>query len=142
MSGPDPVNPYQSPTVHSDNNGGGGNPLLIPGIFLLVLAIMMLGLILLSIPVQIAQMREIDAPVGQVDAAVSMVTLMVWIIMTVAIIWGSIGMVRLRGYRNAMAAAVLAVIPVCSPCFVLGIPFGIWALVVLLRADVRAKFQG
>jgi len=143
MIGPDPVNPYQSPAEYHDD-AATGNPLLIPGIFLLVLASLMLALILLSIPGQIIRMRQIDTttPEGQGELTGSIVALVVWIVMMACIIWGSIAMVRLRGYSNAMVAAVLAVIPVCSPCFVLGIPFGIWAIIVLMRTEVRARFLG
>lgn len=144
MNAPDPVNPYQSPAAYSDETAAAGNPLLIPGIILLVLASLMLAIILLSIPGQILRMRAIDTMTheGQGELAGSIVGLVSWIIMMGSIIWGSIGMVRLRGYRNAWVAAVLAVVPVCSPCFVLGIPFGIWALVVLSRSETRARFQG
>jgi hypothetical protein len=104
----------------------------------------MLALILLSIPVQMVQMQAIDtnSPVGRGDLAVSIAALVCWIVMMAAIISGAIGMIRLRGYRSAWIAAVLAVIPACSPGFVLGIPLGIWAMIVLMRTEVRARFLG
>jgi len=116
---------------------------MIPATILLVLASIMLFFILLSIPGQVLRMRAIDTttPGGQGELAGMIVSLVIWTVMMAAIIWGSIAMLRLRGYSNAMVAAVLAVIPVCSPCFVLGIPFGIWAIIVLKRAEVRARFQ-
>lgn len=43
-------------------------------------------------------------------------------------------------YRWAYAAAVLACLPLPSPCTLLSIPFGIWALVVLHRRDVKEAF--
>ena len=144
MNGPDGnVNPYQSPTAYQAD-AVVGNPLMIPAIVLLVLASSMLFLILLSIQSQILRMREIDTTTsGGLGELCGMIgSLVIWITMMAAIIWGSIAMLRLRGYRDAMAAAVLAVIPICSPCFVLGIPFGIWAIVVLMRVEVRTKFQG
>lgn len=45
---------------------------------------------------------------------------------------------RLRGL--ALAAAVVAIIP-CHAAFVLGIPIGIWSLIVLTRRDVAATFS-
>ncbi|MGI8979380.1 MAG: hypothetical protein ACR2FY_09150 [Pirellulaceae bacterium] len=45
-----------------------------------------------------------------------------------------------KSYRWAYAAAVLACIPLPSPCTLLNIPFGIWALVVLHRRDVKEEF--
>jgi glucose-6-phosphate-specific signal transduction histidine kinase len=57
------------------------------------------------------------------------------------IVYGAWCMRRGRRYRLALAAAVLASIPVLSPCIWMGIPFGVWALVVLRRPGVRAAFS-
>lgn len=51
---------------------------------------------------------------------------------------GGIKMRRLKSYGLAMTASILAVIPGVS-CIV-GLPFGIWSLVVLLRPEVKAAF--
>jgi hypothetical protein len=56
------------------------------------------------------------------------------------ILVGAIMMLRLRGRGLAMTASVLSVIPCVSPCCVVGIPFGIWALVSLSQPDVREAF--
>ncbi len=49
-------------------------------------------------------------------------------------------LLRGRQYNICIIGAILAAIPMITPCFVLGIPFAIWALVVLLRKDTRAAF--
>ena len=54
---------------------------------------------------------------------------------------GAIQMMKLRSYGFAMTASILAVIPCCSPCFILGIPFGIWGIVVLSNAQVKHAFR-
>src|SRR4030095_10315474 len=43
-------------------------------------------------------------------------------------------------YKLAYMAAVLSCIPVLSASGYLGIPFGIWALLVLLRRDMKEAF--
>src|SRR5262249_48554637 len=53
---------------------------------------------------------------------------------------GAVQMMRLRSYPSALAAAILAVIP-WSPAWILGLPFGIWALVILAKPEVRAGFR-
>lgn len=55
------------------------------------------------------------------------------------IFFGAMKMKELQGYGLAMMAAILALIPCFSICCV-GIPFGIWALVVLLNQDVKNAF--
>jgi hypothetical protein len=44
-------------------------------------------------------------------------------------------------YKLAYRAAVLSCIPILSASGYLGIPFGIWALLVLRRRDVREAFK-
>ena len=52
---------------------------------------------------------------------------------------GAVHMMRLRSYALAVVATMLAMLP-WSPAWILGVPFGIWALVVLRRPEVRAAF--
>lgn len=55
------------------------------------------------------------------------------------VIYGAMQMKELRSYAMSIAAAVLAILP-CGPCCCIGLPVGIWALVVLLRPEVKAAF--
>ena len=53
------------------------------------------------------------------------------------IIFGGFEMLRLRSYAWAMAAAIIAIMA----CSLLGLPVGIWALIILLQTGVREKFS-
>ena len=57
------------------------------------------------------------------------------------ILFGALKMKKCRSYGWAMTASILAVIPCVSPCCLVGIPIGIWALVVLSKPEVKAQFQ-
>jgi hypothetical protein len=59
------------------------------------------------------------------------------------VIFGGIRMLSLKNYGLAILAAILAALPgvSCSGCCGVGAIVGIWALVVLLNAEVRAAFQ-
>jgi hypothetical protein len=50
-------------------------------------------------------------------------------------------MQKLSNHGLAMAAAIVAMIPCFSPCCLLGLPFGIWALVMLNKPEVRSQFS-
>ena len=50
-------------------------------------------------------------------------------------------MKNLESYSFAMAASIIAMIPCIGPCCLLGIPFGIWSIVVLGDAQVKAAFR-
>jgi len=62
--------------------------------------------------------------------------LMFKIVPAILILIGSILMMEIRSYAWAVAAAIVAIIS----CSLIGFPVGIWALVVLMRADVRETF--
>ncbi len=59
----------------------------------------------------------------------------------VVILIAAVQMLRVRKYGLAKTGAILAVIPCIGPCLVLGIPFGIWALVTLGKSGVRTAFR-
>jgi hypothetical protein len=47
---------------------------------------------------------------------------------------------QLRGWGLSMAGAILAMLP-CTPCCIIGLPIGIWAILVLIDNDVKAAFD-
>jgi hypothetical protein len=57
------------------------------------------------------------------------------------IIYASMEMKKLKQWGLAVGASILAMIPCISPCCIIGLPIGIWSLVVLMRDDVKAAFQ-
>jgi len=56
------------------------------------------------------------------------------------VLFGALKMQKLSNHGLAMATAIVAMIPCFSPCCLLGLPFGIWALVVLNKPEVRSQF--
>jgi hypothetical protein len=54
---------------------------------------------------------------------------------------GAVMMMRLRGYGLAVLGSILALNPLNTPCCLLEVPFGLWALIVLLNGDVRRAFR-
>jgi hypothetical protein len=60
--------------------------------------------------------------------------------MSVLVLIGASKLQSLKSREFAFAAAILAMIPCLTPCCVLGMPFGIWALVVLNKPEVKSQF--
>jgi len=54
---------------------------------------------------------------------------------------GGLRMMRFQSYALAEAASIWAMFP-WSPAFVVGLPFGLWALLVLIKPEVKLAFQG
>ena len=59
----------------------------------------------------------------------------------IVILVSAIKMRRLRSYSLAKTGAILAMIPCFGPCYLLGIPFGIWAIIVLNKPGVAEEFR-
>ncbi len=55
------------------------------------------------------------------------------------VIFGALKMRNLQGHSLALGAAVVSIIP-CSGCCCIGLPVGIWALVLLLKPEVKSQF--
>jgi GYF domain 2 len=65
------------------------------------------------------------------------------IIIEILILVGALKMLKLRGYNFAYAAAIMSVIPCITSCCIwpLGLIFGIWAMVVMSKPEVKSQFS-
>ncbi len=57
------------------------------------------------------------------------------------ILAGGIKMRKMENYGLCMAASIVAMIPCVSACCLVGLPIGIWSLVVLSKPEVKAVFR-
>jgi hypothetical protein len=73
-------------------------------------------------------------PLGMAEAVFGMV-------ISGLIFFGAMKMQSLSSYSFAFVAAVLAMVPCMTPCCVIGLPFGIWALVVLNKPGIKSQFD-
>jgi len=78
---------------------------------------------------------------NMMSGGIGMVFNVIGIIIGVVILMGAMKMRKLQSYGFVMAAAVIAMIPCISPCCLLGLPAGIWALIVLMKPEVKAAFH-
>jgi len=76
-----------------------------------------------------------NGPLGIANVALGMV-------MAILIFMGASKMQSLRSYEFAFTAAVLSVVPCLTPCcgYVIGLAFGIWALWLLTRPEIKSQF--
>ena len=85
-----------------------------------------------------------EQPVGmsrETQTAIRMGWSTLMLVTSAIILFGSFQMKSLRNRTLAMVACVLAIIPCLGPCFILGIPFGIWGLRVMRDDEVQAAFE-
>mgnify|MGYP000843977813 CR=1 FL=1 len=60
----------------------------------------------------------------------------------VVLVLGGLSLMRRKSYGLAMTGAILAIVPGFSCCCLFGMPLGIWALLLLLKPEIKAAFQG
>jgi hypothetical protein len=56
------------------------------------------------------------------------------------VLFGAIKLLKLRNYGVATASSIVAMLP-CQCCCLFGLPFGIWALMVLNKPEVKSQFS-
>ena len=72
--------------------------------------------------------------------AFGVVSAIIGLAIAALLIWVGLQMKALRQWTLSMVGAILAMIPCISPCCIIGLPIGIWAVVVLLKPEVKAAF--
>jgi hypothetical protein len=112
--------------------------LQIPAMALIVFSVMSLPYLLIPLPLLVVGLiaagpdREAlwSLPLGWLNAVSS-----------VFVLTGALKMRTLTSYRQARIAALAACIPLLSPAIYFGVPFGIWAVIVLNRPTIRSRFS-
>lgn len=68
----------------------------------------------------------------------------VGILICIFMLYGALKMRKLESYGLSITVSILAMIPCLSPCLspccVIGLPVGIWALVMLNKSDIKMHF--
>ena len=83
---------------------------------------------------------QAQAIANATSGVIGIIFMLVCVVLNVVILLGAIKMKKGESYGLAMAAAIIAIIPCYTTCC-LSIPFGIWALVVLLNDEVKQAFN-
>ncbi len=143
-------NPYASPAKqgrqidpHAKSQVAG------PAISLIVVCIISLLLVSLGLLLDVWLIASGTAdrmvqPSGM-DKITQLMIRMIWsfllLITNGVVLAASIRMFSMKSYGFAKTGAIISVIPCLGPCCILGIPFGIWALVVLAKPNVANAFR-
>lgn len=71
---------------------------------------------------------------------VAIVVQCLFIIVNLVIITGAFFMSRMQSWGMSLTSTILAMVNFGTCCCVLGLPIGIWSLVILLRPEIKAAF--
>ncbi|HZT82465.1 MAG TPA: hypothetical protein VFA26_19710 [Gemmataceae bacterium] len=116
--------------------GGPATALIVTGVLNVVVSLIVL--------VVAAAVGGMDTSRGRPDGEGELISGVarggVGIVLGALITIGAVRMKRLESHGWGLASAILALIP-CTPCCLLGLPVGIWALVALNRPEVKDAFR-
>jgi hypothetical protein len=119
-----------------------------PAIGLIVVAILGVILQIISLIFNLAgasflassQMPR-EAWANMFSGTIGVVSGIIGILVSGLILFGAMKMKKLESYGLAMAVSIIAMIPCFSPCCLIGLPIGIWAVVVLSKPEVKSAFH-
>lgn len=153
-SGFDSPNPYSSP-IPGNNFGGSPQPssnikVTLPAVFLIVTGTLGLlfsiysafAAVFLDPPALDPNMPEAMRAFQEgAHGPVAAVIQSIFIFVNIAIIAGGVMMTQQKNWVFALIACILAIVNFGNCCCILGIPIGIWGIVVLSMADVKQAFE-
>jgi hypothetical protein len=82
-----------------------------------------------------------EAWANMFSGTIAVVSSIIGILVSGLILFGGMKMQKLENYSLAMIVSIIAMIPCFSPCCLIGLPIGIWALVVLSKPEVKSAFH-
>lgn len=117
------------------------NEVFYPAIALITTGIVGLLLGVLFIGFGLLAFEEARGPDDEANAIGMLVQAPFSVGLGIVVLLGGIWMMKLKRHGLAIAASVIALMPCVSPCCVIGLPAGIWAMVVLTKTDVKRAFS-
>ncbi len=145
-------NPYHTPSYPGAYAASGAHlqrvkgRVVTPAVVMLVLSGLNLLLVLLSLVLILAGVRQPDPDVPETiqqfqTGPPAVILHLVFVVVDALILTGSAFMLQMKNWGLAMMAAILSMINIAGCCCVVGLPVGIWAAVVLSAPEVKAAFQ-
>lgn len=133
------LNPYASSALR-ESTSAKRDPLFAPAMVLLVGSMLWFLMVVCVVGLQMFAVGAL-ASLPPEQALGELVGYLLMTLMPVATIAGAISMIKRQSKQTAWAGAIVALIPVCGPCYGLLIPFAIWAMIVMRRNEVSAQFN-
>ncbi len=121
-----------------------------PALILLVCAVIHILLVVLSFAFGGAAEEWLAANAPDYDQAgsrladpfhpINLISTGITIVLLVLAIVGALQMMKLGSWGLALTAAIVACVPCVGVCCGLTLPIGVWALIVLMKPEVKQSF--
>jgi hypothetical protein len=147
---PSQYNPYSSPTFGEPSlTARAKGRVMLPAIGLLIVGSLGLLMSLINMVAATVMQPQVDPNAPQFlqdmqqwqTGPVAAVIQGMFAVVNIVILAGAIQMLRMRSWGLAMTSTILAMINIGTCCCFIGLPIGIWSLVVLLNEEVKSAFS-
>jgi hypothetical protein len=138
-----PLGSYPRSTAADEINGPAIG-LIVTGALNIVLALARGAMLMLGIGMSTLQTsgnNDAEKTVMGLMSTFGLAFCVVGVLGGIFILFGGMKMRKLESYGLCMAASIVAMIPCLSACCLIGLPIGIWSLVVLSKPEVKAAFH-
>jgi hypothetical protein len=116
--------------------------LLVTGWISIVISVLLVCLSIATFAAGGAGANKQNFRGGLIEGALGIPMHLFGLVLAILIVFGATKMRRLESYGMAMAASIIAMIPCYGYfCCILGVPFGIWSIVVLSKPEVKELFH-
>jgi hypothetical protein len=88
----------------------------------------------------LAAISDPDAREALPGVGVWAVGSVIGLVMSAVMVYGGMQMRKLQSWGVCMAGTICAMLP-CTSCCILGLPIGIWVIMVLIDGDVKRAFE-
>jgi hypothetical protein len=85
--------------------------------------------------------RQNELLVSMMSGGIGSVMNVIGLAVGAFVFYGLRQMRQLEKYGLSLAAVIVGMVPCLGPCWCLGLPLGVWGLVVLLDQQVKAAFR-
>jgi hypothetical protein len=134
-------NPYASP-ASAESSGPAAEGLFYPALGILILSIIWLFLAATN---AVFYGSRLSDPEYNDDSRQFATIMLLYVAITsvysLALALGAVNMLRMKSYLWAMVTAILAMVPMLGPCYLLAIPFGLRAFLTLRKLEVKVAFE-
>lgn len=126
---------------------GPATAMLVTGILCVILALVglvgnLMGATFQPPPGEVPpEMKPFFDMLAQMQGPMAIVSGLVGLAISVLIIFAAQKLRNLESFALVVTAAILAMVPCTSPCCCIGLPVGIWVLVVLFKPEVKSAFR-
>jgi hypothetical protein len=87
------------------------------------------------------QVEQGPAWANVMSGSLGIIGAVIGVITSILVLVGGLKMKKLESYSLVMTASIVALIPCISPCCIVGLPIGIWAIMTLNKPEVKNAFH-